>query len=804
MKMHVLVSRRTLAVAILATLAVAVGHAQQGKTGGEVAQAVTVLTATPHPPMPRELTQIWLAPDRTAARSATNATISSAARLFAGGDYSKAIAAVSQQTAQQGPLALYATYYTGVSQLRLEKPADALKSFTAIAEQKPVGYLAEAAVLGQADALLALNKPSDAVSLFEAVLKQRPSRVEDVLMRLGRAAKAAGAQDKAAEAFGRVYYEFALGDLATAAGTELALMNVRSVTPNSPRFALEMGRAQRLYSAKRYKDARDAYDNLRSLASGDDRNLIRLRIAECDYFLKKLHPARDVAKELAEGNGPRRAEALFFYAVAARDLGDAGTYLTTIRRIANEFPSDPFAEEALNSLGTYYILRDEDERADDAFREMFGRFPTGNYAERAAWKAGWRAYRLGKYADTVKFFEQASSDFPRSDYRPSWLYWSARAHEKLSNQTLANLRYGIVVADYLNSYYGRMAAARLGANANSAAKAATASIVTNDIPLPSSLPPNSDTIKALLGAEMFDDALNELRYARRTWGENSTVDATIAWTNQQLSRNEKGMARFQLVRGAINTMRRAYPQFMTAEGSMLPHDVQTVIYPVAYWDLVKKYSAQNGLDPYLIGALVLQESTYVADIRSHANAYGLMQLMPSTARQYARKLGIPYSARVLTDPELNIRMGTAYFADKIKEFGGVHLALASYNAGERPVRTWMATRPSIDQDEFIDDIPYPETQGYVRKILGTAEDYRRLYGGVDASQNGLDKTPVVDASPAPVVTPAAKTPVTKAPAAKTPAPASVAPKTPAPKTVAPKKPAPKAPARKPATPARRQ
>ena len=75
-------------------------------------------------------------------------------------------------------------------------------------------------------------------------------------------------------------------------------------------------------------------------------------------------------------------------------------------------------------------------------------------------------------------------------------------------------------------------------------------------------------------------------------------------------------------------------------------------------------------------------------------------------------------------------MGTAYLADKIKEFGDVHLALASYNAGESPVREWMAERPGLPREEFIDDIPYPETQTYVKRILGTVADYRRLYPGV--------------------------------------------------------------------------
>ena len=117
--------------------------------------------------------------------------------------------------------------------------------------------------------------------------------------------------------------------------------------------------------------------------------------------------------------------------------------------------------------------------------------------------------------------------------------------------------------------------------------------------------------------------------------------------------------------------------------------------------------------------------------------------------------------------------------------GGTHLALASYNAGESAVRRWMAERPGIEREEFIDDIPYQETQGYVKKILGTADDYRRLYGGGEAKAEGIDKTPVADA--APLATPAAKTetPAVKAPAATAPAVKAPARKVPAAK--APKK-----------------
>jgi peptidoglycan lytic transglycosylase len=107
----------------------------------------------------------------------------------------------------------------------------------------------------------------------------------------------------------------------------------------------------------------------------------------------------------------------------------------------------------------------------------------------------------------------------------------------------------------------------------------------------------------------------------------------------------------------------------------------------------------------------------------------LMQVMPTTGRQYAKKIGItPFSPARLTEPDVNAKIGTRYLADLIRMFGGVHYAIASYNAGENRVERWQKERPGLDQDEFIDDIPFAETQNYVKRILGTADDYRRLYG----------------------------------------------------------------------------
>jgi hypothetical protein len=208
------------------------------------------------------------------------------------------------------------------------------------------------------------------------------------------------------------------------------------------------------------------------------------------------------------------------------------------------------------------------------------------------------------------------------------------------------------------------------------------------------------------------------------------LQATSAFVRHHQGLTLKGDERFGAIRGAINTMRRAYPQFMASGGENLPPEVLRIIFPLDYWPLITKYSKQHSLDPYLVAALMAQESTFTPEIRSSANAIGLMQLIPSTGRRYARKLGIRnFTTNSLTNPETNVRLGTEYFKELITRFGSAHYALASYNAGENRVAAWIAERPPLPEDEFVDDIPFQETQTYVKRILGTAEDYRRLYGG---------------------------------------------------------------------------
>jgi soluble lytic murein transglycosylase len=223
------------------------------------------------------------------------------------------------------------------------------------------------------------------------------------------------------------------------------------------------------------------------------------------------------------------------------------------------------------------------------------------------------------------------------------------------------------------------------------------------------------------------------------------------------------------LRLGITAMRRAYPQFMAAGGENLPPEILQVIFPIDFWPLIKGNAQVHGLDPYLLTALAAQESTFDPEIRSSANAVGLMQIIPPTGRRLAKQIGVRnFSERSLRNPEINARLGAHYFATMYKEFGGYHYALAGYNAGEHRVRRWNEEAPGLPQDEWIDNIPFPETQNYVKRILGTAEDYRRLYGDGPVAST-ITRKPALSAAktPAPVVK---KAPPKKAPAKKAPAP----------------------------------
>jgi peptidoglycan lytic transglycosylase len=682
---------------------------------GPAAHTQSTIGTTAHPALPRRAIDLWLVPsaaDRSARASAANQGLAAAVDLYQAGQHAQALTAL-RRVEPNSAIADYVDYYRGLAQLRLNDLPDAKRTFETLVARKPQGAIAASAALAQGEVAEAAGDQRAAVVIYDRLAENKRLVTEEVLSRLGRAALAAGDRKAAAEAYLRVYYEFPLTDAATAAASHLTTLEDQIVRTG---YKLDLGRASMLFGARRYGEARTAFQDVQRQANGDDRELADLRIAESDFYLKRYDATRDALRPYLD-RASRKAEARFFYLSALRELGQHDEFVARTRALVSEFPDSSWSEEALNNLGTHYILTDEDETAALVFAELYEKFPAGSRSERAAWKSGWWGYRRGDYATTVKVFESAALAFPRSDYRPSFLYWAARAHAKLGAGDQAATRFRVVYHDYGNSYYGRLAEKYV--SRRSTAIPDDRPIAASNEPTVAPPPPTADRIRLLLANGMYDDALAELRYAQRQWGTSPAIEATIAWAYHQ-----KGD-----LRRAITLMRRAYPQSMTSGGRELPVEIRQVIFPLVYWDLIKKHAAVYKLDPYLVAAVIGQESTFDPDIRSPANAWGLMQVVPPTGRLLARSIGIRrFSTRTLTNPEINIRLGTLYFSQLVQKFGGTYYALACYNAGESRVVRWKAERPDIDEDEFIDDIPFPETQNYVKRILGTAEDYRLLYG----------------------------------------------------------------------------
>src|SRR5205085_9182373 len=134
-----------------------------------------------------------------------------------------------------------------------------------------------------------------------------------------------------------------------------------SIPPDG--FKLELARAERLFAAKRWAQARAAFDALSRTAQGDEAELVNLRIAECDYYVDRFRAAREELQPYLKG-ASRVGEARFFYLTATRALGDQSTYVDLARKFIADFPDTPWTEETLNNLASHYIITDDDEAAD--------------------------------------------------------------------------------------------------------------------------------------------------------------------------------------------------------------------------------------------------------------------------------------------------------------------------------------------------------------------------------------------------------------------------------------------------------
>ncbi len=152
-------------------------------------------------------------------------------------------------------------------------------------------------------------------------------------------------------------------------------------------------------------------------------------------------------------------------------------------------------------------------------------------------------------------------------------------------------------------------------------------------------------------------------------------------------------------------------------------------YPTPFRQEVLAKTQQVGVDPAYVYGLVRQESRFIVDAKSHVGAAGLMQVMPNTAKWTAKRIGLPYTADLLTDRDTNLLLGTSYLKIVLDDLGGSQaLAAAAYNAGPNRPRRWR-DGPPVEAAAWAESVPFNETRDYVKKVLANGAVYAALFSG---------------------------------------------------------------------------
>jgi soluble lytic murein transglycosylase len=636
-------------------------------------------------------------------------------------DYAKAIDPLNRAKVHAGDLGDYVDYYLGASYLQSGRTAEALANLADFAKSHPDSLLVRDAAVSYADALLLEGQAAEAVTLLEQT--RMPIR-SDVEFALGRAYAASGQTAKAAETLENIYYTMPAAVEADAAYAELK--KLPSQPP--PTVTQLKTRADALMNRKRYAEAADEYRNLVNAANPNDRPVLQLALAEALHRGGKNRDAKQVLALLGGEGGEVNAHRLYLLGQVDFATNDNDAFYRTVDELRQAAPASPWLEQALLSAANLHLVHHEYDQALDAFREAQQRFPIGPRASYVHWKAAWLTLRQGRNEDAEKAFEEQIAQYPSGAETPAALYWRARLAEEDNQPLMARAFYQKLSDRYRNFYYAELGRERLK-HLPAGADTTTRYALLDRVPpldisgkVTESQPPQDElrVQKAeLLGnGGLVDFAVRELQAAAATDG-GSWGPAETAQLYDETGHYDQ----------AIEVMKHSAPNYFALDIPDLPRKYWEALFPKAYWSDLKRSSAANGLDPYLVASLIRQESEFNPNAVSRANAVGLMQLLPKTGKAVAREVKLKrYNPSQLYTPAVNLQLGTRYFRGMVDKFGGFEYALAAYNAGSDRVEDWLSQGKYRDPQEFVESIPFTETREYVQAILRNASVYKQLYG----------------------------------------------------------------------------
>ena len=640
----------------------------------------------------------------------------------------------------------------------------------------------------QAYASLRHDRPEDALPLFTALADRYPELADYHLYFTGVSAAKLDRADAAEAALDRLLREYPRSVKAYAAALELGKLLLRddrvgrarpllesalaapdSATVHGARFALTEADERRGDSAAAYAGlvalrrdalgtavARAAKEKVLALRAEHPElrptgsellDEARLLLQEHDYAAA----ARAAQQVLDQGEGIELSEALrgarCVRADALYGLGQVEAALATLREVVDRYPHSDAASGALFRLASVLWNRDRDaealrafaefgarygnrahadealyatgriheragrrEAAIRAFAELARRFPRSSVAAEAQWRIGWIQYMAGEWTAAANAYAQLAAKPLSSRLHNEAAYWQARALERAGHFGAAREIYREIIEREPADYYAMWAARRLGlaSDPGPGEPAAAAPDAPNSGPAPITDSFRLTRWNELRAAGVYRLAMDELAAIDREHPGDRPVARYLLGAYQEVH----GYA------AALRLLRRL------GEGVDLSSDErERLLYPLAFWASVRREADANGVDPLLVEAVMRQESLFDPDARSPADARGLMQLLASTAEKLTASGSID-----LTQPDLNIQLGTRYLHILLARFGSDTLkALAAYNGGEAAVEKWQQRFPDLDPDEFVENISYRETRDYVKRVVTNYRKYQQLY-----------------------------------------------------------------------------
>lgn len=603
--------------------------------------------------------------------------------------------------------------------------ADAEKLLHGFATRYPESIFADQAPELEASVLLALNNPQAARTVLAAAKDTDAADRVGYQLAVAQVEDALNNQAVAIADYKQLLLDHPLSGEAVAARARLTALGAESTLTLAELGSL--GNAY--YNAGRYRAAAEQYRALlrhsRDL-SAEARETFVVSEAACQLKMHELTQAE--ARALPDTNDENGARRLYLLMELARDRDDEAGQQSVVAEMESHFPHSPWLAEALFSSGNMYLLSRDYAHAVTYYGYLADHFPSSKYAAAAHWRAGWLSYRQGQFAAAARLFDDQIKRYPTAPETVSALYWRARLYETMDHTpALAAANYRAIVRAYPNYYYAQQARVRLAALGTSASvdklQAGIDPALAQFRALPQ--PKLVDTFPAdsphLAKARLLANAgLNE--YVAPEIQADPDSDSWSALAEAQI------YASYDETFRALRAMKRALPYASTVPVRAIPLAYWRILFPEPWWTTIRAEAAKNNLDPYLVASLIRQESEFNPNAISYANAWGLMQLLPSVGRRMAREEGIRnFRTFQLLDPETNIRLGTRYLREMIDKFGGVQqYALAAYNAGDNRVTAWQSAGPYSGLDEFVESIPFSETRNYVEAILRNEETYRAI------------------------------------------------------------------------------